>query len=852
MREDLPESLKGREEDIVAVLGCVVDDDADKGKGVQLPVPADYTLQSSGDNKQYFLFFDRSLPPAEAKLLGKAMKRATGADCADDISHVWRVPGSLNYPTASKISRGRDPTPFPVSVAMQWDFCSRTNVENLRELLAPHFETATATASTAVAVQGRYVADSVAKLMEFLNDQGEFIEYDPWTRAGMALRVELGDDEGFTIWWDYCCDQERVTLDEAEAKWKSFAAEHKPGGVITLKSLMWEAIHNHGWTGKLEKSLAGMFGSAIGKLPATGAPSIAPPLPIGSPGPSNASGPNGVMPMSMLDGQRALCGIAEPILSDFLKNTAAGRETPRTQGFPTLPEAAAGHGLYAPLKDCVARVVTMAETGPKLFKLDRESVIEPMAILKIVHSDTFEAVRRLIVSFGCELPDRKIKYAEVAMTDRVNRQFVSEDSWQRGLRNEIESDNPDNVEVLLGIVDCEVRLNLWYEKLEIRGGNDPLLAFRNWTYVDDSIVARLITRAKRSGTRFRPGKDFMWDTLITLGHRNPVDPVIDRMAELQSQWDGVPRLDGWLSKVCGLPIDPYYVAVGRNIIGGMVRRGRHAGCKHDAMAILFGREGSGKSTLAAILSLETDWFTDLVKLGDATKELILSLAGKLVVEISEMGMRGSANANDVKAMVSRQFDEGRTAYARSKTTRGRRNIFLGTTNEAEPLSDQNGNRRFLPVPCNSELDIAWLRANIVQVVGEAAALEASGDDFAIPREIWPLAAEKAEAVRSELPLEVRFSDWFGETDFTKIAYVHSSDLAELCEMTGLRGSYSAVMRRLGFRQEVVRLDKPTRMWLRAPKELKDTAADLIKAGAVRYSIGRDNGGRPLVRVTTRK
>jgi hypothetical protein len=44
-------------------------------------------------------------------------------------------------------------------------------------------------------------------------------------------------------------------------------------------------------------------------------------------------------------------------------------------------------------------------------------------------------------------------------------------------------------------------------------------------------VAELMTRAKRTGTRFRPGKDFMWDTLLTLARKNPVDPALDVLAE---------------------------------------------------------------------------------------------------------------------------------------------------------------------------------------------------------------------------------------------------------------------------------------------------------------------------------
>jgi putative DNA primase/helicase len=155
----------------------------------------------------------------------------------------------------------------------------------------------------------------------------------------------------------------------------------------------------------------------------------------------------------------------------------------------------------------------------------------------------------------------------------------------------------------------------------------------------------------------------------------------------------------------------------RNLIGGMVLRARVPGCKFDFMPVFYGMQGSSKSTLAAILAdmgrtslggikagLGQN-FTDNVMFGDAAKELVLSLAGVLVAEIGEMGTRSNTNVAHVKAMISRPKDEGRTAYARAVTKRKRRNIFIGTTNDDQPLTDPTGNRRFLPVHVRQAIDL---------------------------------------------------------------------------------------------------------------------------------------------------
>jgi hypothetical protein len=95
----------------------------------------------------------------------------------------------------------------------------------------------------------------------------------------------------------------------------------------------------------------------------------------------------------------------------------------------------------------IARIIAMAEMGPKLFKHDRESVIEPLAILKLVHADVFESVCRRIRSFGCTPLDSKIKHAAATLSDRVERACMPADDWIYDPRSNIEADNPDSRQV---------------------------------------------------------------------------------------------------------------------------------------------------------------------------------------------------------------------------------------------------------------------------------------------------------------------------------------------------------------------------------------------------------------------
>jgi predicted P-loop ATPase len=93
-----------------------------------------------------------------------------------------------------------------------------------------------------------------------------------------------------------------------------------------------------------------------------------------------------------------------------------------------------------------------------------------------------------------------------------------------------------------------------------------------WQAIDDVVIAKLKVRFLRTGTRFRVGNEFLKETLLAIAHENQHDPVVERINGLV--WDRQPRLVTWLSYTCGVPCDPYHQAVGKNVIGGMVKRAR--------------------------------------------------------------------------------------------------------------------------------------------------------------------------------------------------------------------------------------------------------------------------------------
>lgn len=199
MRPTLERGKKGGERDVVAVLALVADMDDDTGKSGTMPVDPNYVVESSPSNYQCFLLLDAPLSVADAKPLARSLKFAANADhCTVDVAHVWRVPGTLNWPNAKKIARGRPSEPAPVTIAELWDG-EVTPVASIRASLEPWSATETSSSTVTIGdlpkASDVKVGDTSAEMLA-ANDVGD--------RSAHAARVveQLAFD-GLTA--EYAC-----------------------------------------------------------------------------------------------------------------------------------------------------------------------------------------------------------------------------------------------------------------------------------------------------------------------------------------------------------------------------------------------------------------------------------------------------------------------------------------------------------------------------------------------------------------------------------------------------------------------------------------------------------------------
>jgi hypothetical protein len=124
MKPGLSIYQKGTEADVIGVLAAVTDWDGKndpKTRHDRLPLCPQAEVEPSPGNFQCWYFFDRPYPVDEAKPVLAGLARCTKSDHTQSCVHVFRVPGTLNWPSRKKIAKGRSSVPWRARLSSIYD-----------------------------------------------------------------------------------------------------------------------------------------------------------------------------------------------------------------------------------------------------------------------------------------------------------------------------------------------------------------------------------------------------------------------------------------------------------------------------------------------------------------------------------------------------------------------------------------------------------------------------------------------------------------------------------------------------------------------------------------------------------
>ncbi len=254
--------------------------------------------------------------------------------------------------------------------------------------------------------------------------------------------------------------------------------------------------------------------------------------------------------------------------------------------------------------------------------------------------------------------------------------------------------------------------------------------------------------------------DDLGRVLHAAARERPVNPVWDRLQELERAWDGKPRIDTFAVTYlrCRSEGDAYMAAAVRCMFVGAVARAQaEHGHKHDLVICVEGAPGAGKSKAFNIMvkCLGDGLHSDCVKDLSDRRKVSEALRGKLIVEIAELtALQRASSVQALNETLAAEVDSYRPPFARDEETFVRRAVFVATTNESRYLADSTGalHRRWLPLrteACETDpIDWAALEAVMPQVWGEAVALWRRGATNYISPAAEPEAFREWEAARN--------------------------------------------------------------------------------------------------------
>lgn len=256
----------------------------------------------------------------------------------------------------------------------------------------------------------------------------------------------------------------------------------------------------------------------------------------------------------------------------------------------------------------------------------------------------------------------------------------------------------------------------------------------------DAIIRELARIAEEQYGISMPTQSIS-DWIQNAGDHRSFHPVREYLASLK--WDGIARVERWLSIYADAEETPYTVTIGAVSLVACVRRVMQPGCKHDTMLLLEGPQGGNKSTALKVLAANEAWYGDDVQLGDDGKKTMENISGKWIVEAAEVVGLRKGDTDKLKSFLSRAWDRGRLAYARVPEERPRQFVIFGTTNHTNYLNDDTGNRRFWPVHVTN-FDIASLRRDIDQIWAETVELYNAERYYVMDPSLYKEAAREQE------------------------------------------------------------------------------------------------------------
>lgn len=259
------------------------------------------------------------------------------------------------------------------------------------------------------------------------------------------------------------------------------------------------------------------------------------------------------------------------------------------------------------------------------------------------------------------------------------------------------------------ITGIDLRYDQFRDEIMFTPHNKP----GQWRAFTDADYSRLRITLEKGG--FKPiGRELIRDSVLLTADDNPFDSAIEWINGLE--WDGVQRIGGYLTNYFDAEDSDYARAVSMYLWSALAGRVTVPGIKADMVPILIGDQGIKKSSSVAAMLPAMDYFTE-ISFNEKDEDLARKMRGRLIGEIGELRGLHTREEEAIKAFITRTHENWVPKYREFATQFARRIVFIATTNKDQFLSDETGNRRWLPLRVG-QADIDAIRRDRDQLWAE--------------------------------------------------------------------------------------------------------------------------------------
>lgn len=278
-----------------------------------------------------------------------------------------------------------------------------------------------------------------------------------------------------------------------------------------------------------------------------------------------------------------------------------------------------------------------------------------------------------------------------------------------------------------------------------------------WRPFKDSDYWRLRSTLESRG--FHPvNSTIIREAVNFVGDENHFDSAMEWLNVLQ--YDGVSRIDTFLTDYFSVPDSAYTRAVSRYMWTGMAGRVLSPGIQLDMVPVMVGEEGAGKTTgIKALVPIVTQYAE--IAFTNRNEDTSRRMRGILVGEIGELKGLQTADEESILTFITRTHEDWIPKFKEFGTKFARRMIMIGTTNIREFLDPGRRNRRWLPLD-SGKVDVHGIIRDREQLWAEAR------DLYLAHGIMWKDAQDLSEAEHTNYQIsdgwEQAVIDWLRESE----------------------------------------------------------------------------------------